>query len=229
MTTTSTLPLIVPGVNTATETTKSKGDDQTKVSQDRFLTLLIQQMKSQDPLNPMDNAQMTTQLAQISTVDGVDKLNKTMEQLLGQLGVLDQLNANAMIGHSVLLPGDRIELSYDSDEGGIAAAGFNLPQNADSVKVQVQDANGTVVRTLNLGVTDKGMQTFRWDGQTDAGAMAPEGRYRFSVHAQANGEPVVPTALSVARVDGVQRSEGQTYLDIGGFGLKNQADVVAVY
>jgi len=120
--TTSTMPLIVPGTSSA-NSSSSKSAAPASAAQDRFLTLLVAQMQAQDPLNPMDNAQMTTQLAQISTVDGVEKLNSNMEKLLSQFGALEQLNATSMIGRSVLIPSDRIELSRDDKAQAVAAAG----------------------------------------------------------------------------------------------------------
>jgi flagellar basal-body rod modification protein FlgD len=95
------MPLIVPGTSSA-NSSSSKSAAPASAAQARFLTLLVAQMQAQDPLNPMDNAQMTTQLAQISTVDGVEKLNSNMEKLLSQFGALEQLNATSMIGRSVV-------------------------------------------------------------------------------------------------------------------------------
>ncbi len=228
--TTSALPLINPGAAASSSSTAGKADNKkTNEAQDRFLTLLVAQMQAQDPLNPMDNAQMTTQLAQISTVDGIEKLNKTVEQLLGQFGALEQLNATALIGRSVLIPASRVELSRDDQGHAVAGAGFELPQNVSSVRVEVRDASGLTVRTLDLGALEQGLHTFTWDGRTDNGANASDGRYSFVINAQADGTAVTARSLSVARVDGMQRRDGQTWLDLGGFGLKPQNDVVAVY
>lgn len=230
MTTTSLFNVPAADASSSNATTsRALNASKTQSTQDRFLTLLISQMKAQDPLNPMDNAQMTSQLAQISTVDGVDKLNKTVEKLLAQFGVMEQLNANSMIGHSVLLAGNRLELSYNDQQQGISAAGLQIPQAASSVKVQITDGNGLLIRTLNLGALGEGTQTFGWDGKTDAGSTAAAGRYNFSVTAQANGQAVDSTALSLARIDGAQRQGDNTLLNVAGFGLKSQDDIVAVY
>jgi flagellar basal-body rod modification protein FlgD len=197
--------------------------------QDKFLTLLIAQMKSQDPLNPMDNAQLTSQLAQISTVEGVDKLNTTVQSLLTQMGSIDQLNATSMIGHNVLVPGTRMELSRDSAGNAVAGGAVQLTGTASSVQVQVRDAAGNLVRTVDLGNGEDGINVFTWDGKTDAGAAAPDGRYTFGVTATNNGANVPSEALSIARVDGVQRNNGTLMLDLGGFGLLAQSQVRQIF
>src|SRR3954466_13474194 len=84
-------------------------------AQDRFMTLLVTQMKNQDPLNPLDNAQVTSQLAQLSTVTGIDKLNGTLETLMGSYQASQSLQAAGMIGHGVLVPGSSVNLG---DSGG---------------------------------------------------------------------------------------------------------------
>ncbi|MDP3088179.1 MAG: flagellar hook capping FlgD N-terminal domain-containing protein, partial [Methylotenera sp.] len=80
-------------------------------AQDRFMTLLVTQMKNQDPLNPMDNAQVTSQMAQLSTVTGIDKLNNTLELLIGNVQPGPSYQASSMIGHSVLSPGNEVTTS----------------------------------------------------------------------------------------------------------------------
>ena len=101
----------VQGTSSSSSTSTTSSAKNTSIaSQDQFLKLLVAQLQAQDPLNPMDNAQMTSQLAQISTVDGINKLNTTVTSMLDQLGAVDQLNAASMIGHTVLVDGHRIQL-----------------------------------------------------------------------------------------------------------------------
>jgi flagellar basal-body rod modification protein FlgD len=83
---------------------------QTSAIQDRFLKLLVTQMKNQDPLNPMDNAQVTSQMAQLSTVSGIDKLNATVQALSDSMAAAQSLQAASMIGHAALVPGTEIDL-----------------------------------------------------------------------------------------------------------------------
>src|SRR6476469_10812857 len=102
----------------------STSTDTTSASelQDRFLKLLVAQMKNQDPLNPLDNAQVTTQLAQISTVSGIDKLNQTMNAMSSSFLASQSLQASGLIGHNVLAPGRDVLL-----QSGAGSAGVQLP------------------------------------------------------------------------------------------------------
>jgi flagellar basal-body rod modification protein FlgD len=186
-------------------------------------------MKAQDPLSPMDNAQMTSQLAQISTVDGIDKLNATVQSLLTQMGSIDQLNATSMIGRNVLVPGKQMELSRDSSGNAVAGGAVQLAGTASNVSVQVRDSAGNLVRTIDLGAADAGINVFSWDGKTDAGAAAPDGRYSFSVNAANNTTAVTAESLAIARVDGVQRKDGTLMLDLGGIGLLAQSEVRQIF
>jgi flagellar basal-body rod modification protein FlgD len=226
----STLPAIQPGATTGNAgSTAASSTNTNNAAQNRFLTLLVAQMQAQDPLNPMDNAQMTTQLAQISTVDGVEKLNVTMEKLLSQFGALEQLNATSLIGRNVLIPADRIDLSQDDTGTAVAAAGFELPQQASRVKIEIRDANGLPLRTIDMGAMKQGMHTFSWDGKTDAGVSVADGRYSFAMTAEANGSVLSVRSLSVAHVEGMRKTDNRTMLDLGAYGLRPQSDVLAVY
>src|SRR5512146_3106311 len=102
--------------------------------QDRFLTLLVAQLKNQDPLNPLDNSQMTSQLAQISTVDGITKLNETVKTLLAQFSDVQSLQAASLVNHGVMVPGSGLQLS-----NGGAVGAVDLASAADEVTVTIKD------------------------------------------------------------------------------------------
>ena len=118
--------------------TTTKAEDQ----QTKFLTLLTTQLKNQDPLNPMDNAQMTSQLAQISTVDGIERLNTTLASMMSSTSETQALQAAALVGHGALVSGKNLPLT----ESG-AIGGFDLGAGADVVKIEIKDANGNVCAT----------------------------------------------------------------------------------
>jgi flagellar basal-body rod modification protein FlgD len=185
-------------------------------TEDRFLKLLVAQMKNQDPLNPLDNAQVTSQMAQLSTVTGIEKLNATLQaQTQAQ-----SLQSVSMIGHSVLATGDALTLS-----GGISAGGFDLAKDADSVKVSVLDSSGGVVKTIDLGATSSGISTFSWDGTTTTGATAADGDYTFKVSATQKGSAVTATTLGVGKVSSVLMDATGTQLSVTGLGLVGLSDV----
>src|SRR5258705_8779344 len=106
--------------------------------QDRFLKLLVTQMKNQDPLNPMDNAQVTSQLAQISTVNGIQQLNTTVQSLSTSFLSAQSLQSTSLIGHTVLTDGNTLNVA-----NGVPAYGaVSLAQAADSVKVNIVSPAG---------------------------------------------------------------------------------------
>ncbi|EKE17812.1 MAG: hypothetical protein ACD_10C00261G0004 [uncultured bacterium] len=179
VTNTSSTSGITGSQDSATKTTAAE-DMET-----RFLSLLMTQLKNQDPLNPTDANQMTAQLSQISTVSGIEKLNASMDKLLSSYASTQNMQAAAMIGKAVLTAGNGLELSEYGAIGGV-----NLEEAAARVTVTISDASGKVVQTQELGKQAAGVVNFVWDGQSDAEEALPAGKYTFKVEA-ANAEASV--------------------------------------
>ena len=192
--------------------------------QDRFLTLLVTQMKNQDPLNPLDNAQITTQLAQISTVTGVDQMHQTMKAVLDQIKGLEALQASGMDGKDVLVPSDRFELGPNGASGV-----YELASPADDVTVSIRSASGAVMREWQLSRLPAGAQRIQWDGTTSNGARAADGVYAMSINATAAGKPVSATTFARAHVEGVIRGADAIQLDLGAMGRKSLIDIKEVF
>jgi flagellar basal-body rod modification protein FlgD len=195
-------------------------------TEDRFLKLLVAQMRNQDPLDPLDNAQVTTQMAQISTVRGVETLNQTMKGLLAQLGQASPLDALGMIGRHVLAEGNAFERVSEAD--GAMRAGFELAKAADQVQVRVLDANGQAVFTRTWGPTEAGMQLFEWNGKDAAGADAPAGSYRIEVAASAGGSAVGVTTLAPIRVLGISPGTDGVRIELAGQRAVSAQDIKAI-
>jgi flagellar basal-body rod modification protein FlgD len=194
--------------------------NQTKETQDRFMTLLVTQMKNQDPLNPLDNAAVTSQLAQLSTVTGIDKLNTTLEALMTSFQSNQSLQAAGMIGRGVLTPGSSLQLAE-----GKALFGVEMTEPADKVTVTIRDAAGKAVRTMDVGAQDVGIKTLGWDGQTDAGSAAADGDYRFEVTATRGSQSAGSNALEFGMVGSVTTGATGVQLNISGVGSVALADV----
>lgn len=186
---------------------------QAGITQDRFLKLLVTQMKNQDPLNPMDNAQVTSQMAQLSTVTGIDKLNATVQALSASMASAQSLQAASMIGHAALVPGTEIDLL-----SGKSDAAVELVQPADKLTVTVKDSYGNVVRTLQLGAQDAGVVGFKWDGLDDRGVAVADGAYKFSAKAELGGKSSDATTLSYGLVSSVSLTSGGAMLNMGSLG-----------
>lgn len=193
--------------SSSTSTTK------TEDPQDRFLKLLVTQLKNQDPLNPMDNAEMTSQLAQMSTVTGIEKLNTTLGTLVDSIATSQSMQASEMIGKSVLVKGSQLTL-YKSE----ALAGFNLASAADKVTVNILDSTGKVVQTQDLGAHDAGIYNIAWDGMKEDGTTAADGTYKIEVSATQGTNTVSVDALQVGTVSALVRSKTGFLLDLGSLG-----------
>ncbi|MBV6477120.1 MAG: Basal-body rod modification protein FlgD [Rhodocyclaceae bacterium] len=207
---------ILASLNVARE----KADAKDISPQDRFLKLLVTQLKNQDPLNPMDNAQMTSQMAQISTVEGIDKLNATLKMILEGSNENQAMQAAALVGHGVLVPGSGLALS-----GGMAVGGIELDEPADRVAVTIKDASGIAVRTLELGGLEAGSRAIAWDGKTDGGAQAADGAYSISVSAQRGEAKVGARTLEMGMVSSIARTNDSISLNVGALGVFRMSDI----
>lgn len=171
------------GNTTSTKTAQSDAN----ASQDRFLKLLVAQLNNQDPMNPMDNAQMTSQMAQINTVSGIQQLNETMKSMASQFTAMQVLQGTAMIGHDVL-----VESNTLSVDGGVAKGSVDLAGNADKVTVEVLSPGGVLLGTVNLGAQTAGRHAFEWDASSYNGTENPT----FKITATSGGNSVASTALA---------------------------------
>ncbi|TNF58240.1 MAG: flagellar hook assembly protein FlgD [Burkholderiales bacterium] len=170
-----------------------------EASQDRFLKLLVAQLNNQDPLNPMDNAQMTTQMAQINTVSGIQELNATLKGMAAQVMASQTLQGASLIGRDVLAEGN--SLTFD---GGVARGALSLDRPATQVHVDIIGSNGERVDTLNLGALGPGQHPFEWN----PGALAAGAGMRFEIRAQSGGEPLAATPLTRVGVASVGLANG---------------------
>jgi flagellar basal-body rod modification protein FlgD len=204
--------------------TKNSAKTNVDVTQDRFLKLLVTQMKNQDPLNPMDNAQVTSQMAQLSTVTGIDKLNTTMESLIGSVQSSQSYQASSMIGHNVLVTGN--EVSTDGTGGYF---GVDLPIGADKLTVTIKDAAGSTIRTLTLGAQTAGTLPLNWDGYADDGSVAPTGSYKFDIAATVAGQSAAAESLSYAKVMSISNGTSGIKLNLSNLASVSTSDVKEIF
>ncbi len=204
--------------------TKNTTTSSVNATQDRFMTLLVTQMKNQDPLNPMDNAQVTSQMAQLSTVTGIDKLNNTLESLISNVQSGQSYQASSMIGHNVLVSGNEVSTS---GTGGYF--GIDLPIGADKVSVAIKDSAGTTIRTVELGKQDAGTLPLKWDGLADDGSVAKTGNYKFDVTASIASTSAAATGLSYAQVMSISNSTSGIKLNLNNLASVSTSDVKEIF
>jgi flagellar basal-body rod modification protein FlgD len=190
-------------------------------SEQRFLKLLVTQLNNQDPLNPLDNAQLTSQLAQMSTVSGIEKLNSAFQSLLAQSGSSQVLQSANLIGRTVLVPGNDLVLKPGVD----VPFAVDVTGAAETVKVSITNASGEVVRNLDLGALPPGVKTLSWDGLADNGAPVAAGVYTVNVGALGGGSAVAANALTYAKVSSVAQQGNGVSLDLGAGRKASLSDV----
>lgn len=205
---------MVASVNTANSTAlstvttgKSVGQTSADAQQDRFLKLLVAQLNNQDPMNPMDNAQMTSQMAQINTVSGIQQLNETMKSMASQFNAMQIMQGASMIGHGVML-----ESSTLSIDAGKARGAVDLDGDASAVSVQILSPGGQVLDTLNLGPMAAGRHSFEWNASGYNNTASPS----FKVVATNGKENVTSTALAQDTITSVGTKDGTMSVQLKG-------------
>lgn len=206
--------MIFSPVNSTTSTNNAAANAGTSTAnasdasamQDRFLKLLVAQLNNQDPMNPLDNAQMTSQIAQINTVTGIQQLNTTMQSMAAQFNSLQVMQGTTLVGHSVLTEGSGMTVAE-----GTGKAGFEIANAATNVTVEVVTPGGQVVDTLDLGAKDAGRHNFEWDASAYKGST--EG-LQFRVKAVNGAVTLESTALTQSKVTAAGATDGQLVLTL---------------
>jgi flagellar basal-body rod modification protein FlgD len=184
---------------TSSKTTTKKDPNSPEAIQERFMSLLVAQLKNQDPMQPMDNAQVTSQMAQLNTVSGINNLNSTVEGMAKSFTSNQTLGATSMLGKTILTEGRTVQLA-----NGKATGALDLQQSADAVQVDVLDKSSKVIKTIDLGPLSKGTHQFEWDGTDASGNTLTEGSYKFSITASAAGQDAAVTSMSISQVMGLR-------------------------
>lgn len=216
-------------VNTGFATEKATADQKkaqgSELGQDAFLTMMLTQMKNQDPTKPMDSAQYLAQLAQFSTVSGIEKLNTTIEGFIGQLQTSGAMQASGLVGRQVVVDSDTGYL--DATQG--LAGNITIDSPVDAVKISIATPGGQVVREVTLGAQGAGETAFHWDGRDASGVLRTPGNYRVVAQGLRAGEPVGLSTSMSAPVDSVSLSAQGSKLNLRGLGEYALDDVRAIF
>jgi flagellar basal-body rod modification protein FlgD len=185
------------GLSSSTSASTASGKT---LGQDDFLKLMTVQIQNQDPMKPMENTEFFSQIAQFSTVSGIEKLQTSFSDLATQLSSSQSLQASSLIGHDVLVP---------SSTGVLYSTGMNGAVDVKSsgdVKLEVRDGNGVLVRTLDLGTQPVGQTAFSWDGtDSDGNALSP-GLYKIAATVQSGSTSTAATTYAADQVSSVSMS-----------------------
>ena len=220
----------------------SDGTDTAAGTEDRFLKLLVAQMRNQDPLNPLDNAQVTSQLAQINTVRGIEQLNASMTTMAAASSNVSPVAALGLLGRQVLIEGSEFEWSAgsaaianpdpsmpDPAPSKTARLGFELPAAARAVRVELIDASGQVVHAYEAADVEAGVHTFDWEGTDAEGAIARDGKYRLRAYAAGyDSAELKIEALVPARVSGVTQAPTGARVQLGDLPARPASSIRAI-
>lgn len=178
------------GFNTSAAGIAAAGDN--SLDQQDFLMLLTTQLKNQDPLKPLDSTQFVSQLAQFSQVSGVQEMNTSLHALTSSMKSSAVLDGAALVGRYVLLDGDTAALGTE----GSIVGGVTTPPGATSITVNVRNAGGELVHSMQVAPTE-GTTLFSWDGTQRDGTIAAPGSYRFDAVASSGSRTeAAPMALA---------------------------------
>ena len=188
--------------------TAAKGNDE--LGQTEFLELMLAQLEFQDPMKPMDNGEFLGQMAQFSTVTGIEDMQKSIDQLSATYSSSQTLQSTQLVGQEVLVENNSLKLLKD----GNASGSFELDVSSGAVQLDVSNSAGTVVRQIPLGQFPAGRHSFSWDGINQGGQRAPEGDYTMSISAERDDGVVSATVLTSRIIDSVEFGNGtQTTLN----------------
>jgi len=182
-----------------------------------FLTLMLAQLKNQDPTSPVDSNTFLTQLAQLSEVQGITQLNTSFSTLSSSLSSSQALQASSLLGRQALVTSTTASLAAN----GTVTGAVNVPQTTSQVLLDVKDSSGVLVRQINLGAQSTGLASFSWDGKQGDGSQAPAGTYTLSAqYAGATSGGTAATTLVNGTVESVSMGAGSTglTLNIAGVG-----------
>lgn len=202
---------------------QDKEQSKDELGQSQFLELMLTQIKYQDPLNPSESGEFLSQLAQFGTVNGITELQSSFQSLANSLQSSKALQASTMVGRSVLVPGEIGLL----ENGESMHGAVELPASSGSLKVQIHDAIGQLVRQIDLGTQAAGIVRFSWDGVSDSGAHVPAGIYSVSAQGNVDGKIVEQKLLIQGKVESVTlgKAGDESTLNLRGLGEVSINDI----
>lgn len=155
------------------------------LNQQDFMRLLTQQLAYQDPFNPVSNDQMVSQMASFATVDGINKMGDQFAVMNQLMGSGQALQASSLVGQDVLLPTSDVWL----ENGQVSGAIFSKNgEKLNNLSIRVEDENGQLIKTIDMGGEKDGVIRFNWDGTDKDGNPVPEGKYKLKATAEIEGE-----------------------------------------
>ena len=201
--------------NSSISTATKAATGNQSMGKDAFLQLLVTQLKNQDPLSPQDNGAFVSQLAQFSSLEGINNLNDSVNNISSNYSSSQALQASSLVGRSIITQTDKALVDTSKSMTGSVA----VTAATGDVSVKITDKDGVVVRTLDMGAQSAGSSDFIWDGKNTAGEVAAPGTYTFTATTKNDAGDTVALATSLpATVNSVTLSQtgGEMLLNLAG-------------
>jgi flagellar basal-body rod modification protein FlgD len=194
-------------LNSSTPQTTRK----TTLSQEDFLNLFVTQLRNQNPLEPLDSAQMAAQMTQFSSLEALNNISKSLQNLNAYQASINNLQVSGLIGKKVEASGNSLSVS-----GGKVSEGYYQLGKSGKVTIRIYNGGGNLIRTIEAGVKDTSKQTLTWDGKNQNGESVADGAYTFSVSAvDGGGNSIAVNSRMGNTVSGITFENGVTYLQCG--------------
>ena len=202
----------VTQVYSAAENTTTTAATEDTLGKDAFLQMLVAQLQNQDPLNPMDGTEYTAQLAQFSSLEQLQNINDVLAELTTAQNAAANYEAVQYIGKTVNALGDNLMIQ----DGTVDPVQFSLADDSAQVYINIYDANGDLVKSVELGPMEAGIGEYEWDGTDNDGNQLADGTYSYELSAvNSAGEAVDTYSFVTAKVTGVAFENGVAYLLAG--------------
>ena len=197
---------------TAASSTTSTSQTTASSEKDMFLNLLVKQLQYQDPLNPVENTEFASQLAQFSSLEALTNMQSSMDNMSTVQSSMNSMQSISFIGKQVNGSGNTINYTGS----GSSTIDYNVGSNASDVVVKINNSSGMTVRTVDLKNVQAGDNTYTWDGTSDNGTTLGTGTYTFTISAtDSSGSAVTTTTNTSGTVTGVRYDSGKVYLEVG--------------
>lgn len=217
----------------ARKSSEDEAKSQQNLDQTDFLKLLTTQMQNQDPMKPMDNTQFVAQMAQFSSLEGITQLNETVAGFQESVQSSQVMQASALVGKAAMVKGDTAHLYHmQQADGSTAPSGIlgavDVPTGASKMSVEITNASGQVVKTIDVPVDGSDRPSFSWDGRLKDGRMAPEGNYQVTATATVDGKGQAPQTYVGAVIESVGVTKNGPELNLDGLSSVKLPDIVEI-
>jgi len=195
-----------------------------ELGQAEFMRLLVAQLNNQDPTKPMDNFEFLSQIAQFSTVSGIQDMQTSLSGLGESMVSTRAIQASSLVGRDVISASNQAAFTPGEEIEGVVA----MPVSASAVQIQVSDSSGQLVKVLDIGNVGAGIHKFSWDGLLDDGASISSGSYQVTASGLIDGAVEALPAFASARVTSVSIGAGgsEISLNLDGGESVSYADVL---